>query len=90
MTDMKIGIIGAGGRMGQACIRQVTETSGCSVVAASDIAGSPATGNDAGEAAGAGTLGIDVDLFEGHPTVAILVPGAVGLGLGLGLGIRLT
>ena len=22
-----------------------------------------------------GTLGIDVDLFEGHPTVAILVPG---------------
>jgi 4-hydroxy-tetrahydrodipicolinate reductase len=60
MTDMKIGIIGAGGRMGQACIRQVTETSGCSVVAASDIAGSPAIGNDAGEAAGAGTLGIDV------------------------------
>ena len=24
MVDMKIGIIGAGGRMGQACIRQVT------------------------------------------------------------------
>ena len=60
MTDMKIGTIGAGGRMGQACIRQVTETSGCSVVAASDIAGSPVIGNDAGEAAGAGTLGIDV------------------------------
>ena len=40
MADMKIGIIGAGGRMGQACIRQVTDTEGCGVVAACDIAGS--------------------------------------------------
>ena len=60
MADMKIGIIGAGGRMGQACIRQVTETDGCAVVAASDIAGSPLIGNDAGDAAGAGTLGVAV------------------------------
>tara|TARA_R110000868_G_scaffold11751_8_gene57315 strand:- start:101 stop:913 length:813 start_codon:yes stop_codon:yes gene_type:complete len=60
MADRKIGIIGAGGRMGQACIRQVTETGGCAVVAASDVSGSPLIGRDAGEAAGAGSLGVAV------------------------------
>ena len=60
MADRKIGIIGAGGRMGQANIRQVTETGGCVVVAASDIAGSPLIGRDAGEAAGVGNIGVMV------------------------------
>lgn len=60
MADTKIGIIGAGGRMGQACIRQVTDTDGCAVVAASDMAGSALIGQDAGTAAGAGALGVAV------------------------------
>lgn len=60
MADRKIGIIGAGGRMGQACIRQVTETDGCVIVAASDAPGADLVGRDAGEAAGAGNLGIAV------------------------------
>lgn len=60
MADRKIGIIGAGGRMGQACIRQVTGTDGCMIVAASDIAGSALIGKDAGDAAGAGNLGVAV------------------------------
>ena len=60
MADMKIGIIGAGGRMGQACIREVTDTDGCTVVAASDVAGAPLIGQDAGDAAGAGNLGVAV------------------------------
>ena len=60
MADMKIGIIGAGGRMGKACIRQVTDTDGCAIVAASDIRGSTLIGQDAGDAAGAGTLGVAV------------------------------
>ena len=60
MTDMKIGIIGAGGRMGQACIRQVTDTAGCTIVAASDISGSTLIGRDAGAAASAGILGVDI------------------------------
>ena len=60
MADMKIGIIGAGGRMGQACIRQVTETDGCMITAASDISGSSLIGGDAGEAAGVGALGIAI------------------------------
>ena len=34
MVDLKIGIVGAAGRMGGAVVRQVTETDGCAVVAA--------------------------------------------------------
>ena len=60
MADRKIGIIGAGGRMGQACIRQVTDTAGSVVVAASDVASSPLIGRDAGDAAGAGNLGVAI------------------------------
>ena len=60
MADMKIGIIGAGGRMGQACIRQVTDTEGCGVVAACDIAGSALIGQDAGNIAGVERLGVAV------------------------------
>ena len=60
MADMKIGVVGAAGRMGGAVIRQVTETGGCAVAAASEILGSAAIGRDAGEVAGAGTLGVEV------------------------------
>jgi 4-hydroxy-tetrahydrodipicolinate reductase len=57
---MKIGVVGAAGRMGGAVIRQVTETDGCAVVAASEIHGSDAVGRDAGELAGIGLLGVEV------------------------------
>jgi 4-hydroxy-tetrahydrodipicolinate reductase len=60
MADKKIGVIGAGGRMGQACIRQVNETDGCVIVAASDVSGASMVGIDAGEAAGVGRLGVNV------------------------------
>lgn len=60
MADMKIGIIGAGGRMGQANIRQVALTGGCVLAAACDAPGSPLIGRDAGEAAGAGALGVGI------------------------------
>jgi 4-hydroxy-tetrahydrodipicolinate reductase len=36
MTEMKIGVVGASGRMGGAVIRQVTEIDGCVVSAASE------------------------------------------------------
>lgn len=58
MSDLKIGVLGAAGRMGGAIIRQVTETEGCTVAAGADAAGSPGIGRDAGEAAAVGTLGI--------------------------------
>jgi 4-hydroxy-tetrahydrodipicolinate reductase len=60
MTDMKIGVVGAAGRMGGAVIRQVTETDGCVIAAASERPGSPALGRDAGEIAGTGPLGVSI------------------------------
>ena len=46
MADMRIGVVGAAGRMGGAVIRQVAEIAGCAVVAASEIPASPAVGRD--------------------------------------------
>jgi len=60
MPKMNIGIIGAGGRMGQANIRQVLETEGCTLVAASDAPGTPIIGRDAGELVGLGFQGIKI------------------------------
>ena len=60
MTDMKIGIVGASGRMGGAVIRQVTETSGCVVAGASERLDSDAIGCDAGAISGCGVLGIEI------------------------------
>lgn len=60
MSDMKIGVVGAAGRMGGAVIRQVTETAGGRITAASEIHGSDAVGRDAGELAGIGSLGVEV------------------------------
>jgi 4-hydroxy-tetrahydrodipicolinate reductase len=60
MADMKIGIVGAAGRMGGTVIRQVTMTDGCVVAAASEIPGSEAIGKDAGEVAGCGALGVAI------------------------------
>ena len=60
MADLKIGVMGAAGRMGGAIIRQVTETDGCAVVAAADAPGIPAIGRDAGETSGIDALGVAI------------------------------
>jgi 4-hydroxy-tetrahydrodipicolinate reductase len=60
MADLKIGVMGAAGRMGGAVIRQVTDTAGMAVVAACDAVGNSALGRDAGELAGVGKLGVTV------------------------------
>ena len=57
---MKIGIPGAAGRMGQALIRQVTATEGCTVAAATEVPEHPALGRDCGALAGIETLGVAV------------------------------
>ncbi len=57
---MKLAIMGAGGRMGQALIRAVAETEGASVAGAAERTGSPAVGRDAGELAGLAPLGVAV------------------------------
>ena len=60
MTDLRVAIAGAGGRMGAANIRAVTSTPGLVVHSAFERPGSAAIGRDAGEAAGIDKLGVVV------------------------------
>ena len=54
---MRLGIIGAAGRMGRVLTRIVHETDGCSVAGGLEAAGSPAIGKDMGPLAGLPELG---------------------------------
>ena len=60
MADMRLVVMGAGGRMGRALVKAITEADGVTVCAALERAGSPALGKDAGDLAGVGTLGVPV------------------------------
>lgn len=60
MTDMKIAVMGAAGRMGRALIRAVHDSPHCVLVGGTEASGSPAVGADLGELAGLGTLGVQV------------------------------
>lgn len=57
---MKLVVVGASGRMGQALIRIIAETEGAVLHAAVERSGSAVLGKDAGELAGVGTLGVPV------------------------------
>lgn len=57
MSEMKLVVVGAAGRMGRTLIRCVSETDGCVLSGAIEQAGSPQLGADAGELAGIGSLG---------------------------------
>lgn len=58
MSEMRLVIVGAAGRMGQTLIRTIHETPGAKVAAALERPGSPALGKDAGELAGLGAIGV--------------------------------
>jgi 4-hydroxy-tetrahydrodipicolinate reductase len=58
MTDMRLVILGAGGRMGRTLVRTVADTAGAAVVGAVEQAGSPLIGQDAGVLAGLPASGI--------------------------------
>lgn len=60
MTDMKIAVMGAAGRMGQALTRAVHETDGCAVAGGTEAPGAEAAGRDIGEVAGVGPLGAQI------------------------------
>jgi 4-hydroxy-tetrahydrodipicolinate reductase len=60
MSEMKIVIAGAAGRMGRMLVQTVTATEGAVVCAAIERAGSAALGQDAGTLAGIGALGVAV------------------------------
>lgn len=58
MSDIKIIVTGAAGRMGRTLVRQVAQTPGCVLAGASEAAGSEFLGRDAGTLAGLEPLGI--------------------------------
>jgi 4-hydroxy-tetrahydrodipicolinate reductase len=60
MTDLKITVAGAGGRMGAAVIRAVAATPGLVLYAAFDRPGAAVIGRDAGEVAGLPPTGIAI------------------------------
>ena len=60
MTDMRVVIAGAGGRMGRTLIQAVAATKGLALAGAVDAPGSAVIGRDAGELAGLGPNGIKV------------------------------
>ena len=57
---MKIAVLGAAGRMGQALVRALAETPGCTVAGGVEPKGSPMVGHDLGEIAGLAPLGVAI------------------------------
>lgn len=60
MGDMRIAVMGAAGRMGRELVRAIHAAPGCVVAGGSEAAGSPALGQDLGELAGLGPIGVKV------------------------------
>lgn len=59
-ADMGLVVVGAAGRMGQTLIRAIHAIPGAKVAAAIERKGSPEIGQDAGELAGVGSLGVPI------------------------------
>ena len=60
MSEMRLVVVGAAGRMGRMLIQAVAEEPACRLVGAVERAGSPVLGTDAGFLAGLGELGMAV------------------------------
>ena len=60
MSDMRIAVLGAAGRMGQALTRALAVTPGCTIAGGIETKGSPAIGQDMGTVAGLDPLGVTI------------------------------
>ena len=58
MTDIKMGVIGCGGRMGRMLVAEIAGAEGCALVGGTVAPGSAHAGNDLGELAGIGRIGL--------------------------------
>jgi 4-hydroxy-tetrahydrodipicolinate reductase len=58
MSDMRLIVAGAGGRMGRTLVKAITEIDGVTLAGAVDAPGSAVIGRDAGELAGVGANGV--------------------------------
>ena len=57
-ASIRVGVTGAGGRMGRSLIQSIYDSQGMQLVAAVDLADSPLIGTDAGAVVGVGELGV--------------------------------
>jgi 4-hydroxy-tetrahydrodipicolinate reductase len=82
MAEIRIGVVGCGGRMGRLLVAEAHAADGCRVVAGSEAPASPLVGQDLGTLAGIAALGIKVvgdsaDVFAAADVVLDLtVPAA--------------
>jgi len=82
MSDMRLIVAGAGGRMGRTLVKAVADSDGVILAGAVDAPGSAVIGRDAGELAGLGTNGITVTadpaplLDKADGVINFTVPGA--------------
>jgi 4-hydroxy-tetrahydrodipicolinate reductase len=60
MSEMRLVVVGAGGRMGRTLVKAVADTPGCRLVGAIEREGSPVLGDDAGVLAGTGEAGVHI------------------------------
>jgi 4-hydroxy-tetrahydrodipicolinate reductase len=74
MSDMRLIVAGAGGRMGRTLIRAIADAPGVALAGAVDAKGSAVIGRDSGELAGLGNNGVPVEV-----DAAPLLAGADGL-----------
>ena len=65
MDEMRLGVIGAAGRMGQALVREIVATEGCRLAGAVEAGGAPGIGEDAGGLAGLRPVGVTVGADAG-------------------------
>ena len=71
---VKIGVVGAAGRMGKALVQVIAQDANTRLVASTDRPGSSLLGTDAGELAGVGTLGVTlVDNLGAAPVFDVLI-----------------
>jgi 4-hydroxy-tetrahydrodipicolinate reductase len=82
MSDMRLVVAGAGGRMGRTVIKAIAETDGVALAGAIEAPGAAVIGRDAGELAGLGGSGIAVSpeapgpLAEADGLVDFTIPAA--------------
>ena len=60
MSDMRLVVAGAGGRMGRTLIKAIADTNGVTLTGAVDAPGTAMIGRDAGELAGLGASGVKI------------------------------
>ena len=58
MADIKMGVIGCGGRMGRMLIAEIAGSDGCALTGGTSAPGSAYLGSDLGELAGVGPIGL--------------------------------